>query len=55
MPIKVKKSLICNKCGKNFEAEINDAILPKDAELLKNPMCKKCRAIKKFKKILKSN
>ncbi len=40
MPIKCKKSLICNRCGKIFVAEFNDAILPKDAELLKT-LCAK--------------
>lgn len=53
MPIKCKKSLICNRCGKKFKAEFNDAILPKDAELLKSPICKKCQLINKLKETFK--
>lgn len=42
MPIKAEYELICKKCGKNFKIKMGDAIMPKDAIMLKNPLCKLC-------------
>lgn len=40
---KFKRKLICERCGKAFEVETGDAVLPETAKLFKNPLCLKCR------------
>lgn len=50
MPRKAKRELVCKECGKKFIVEMNDAIMPKDAELLENPICKICALKNKIKK-----
>lgn len=42
MPIKGEYELVCLKCGKKFTVVLNDAIMPKDAQFLEKPVCKKC-------------
>ena len=43
MPIKAEHELVCLKCGKKFTVVLNDAVMPKDAQLLEKPVCKKCK------------
>lgn len=50
MPVKSKRELVCSKCGKKFAVEMGDAIMPKDAEMLKNPICKICKLKIRIKK-----
>lgn len=50
MPAKSKRELICSKCCKKFAAEMGDEIMPKDAEMLKNPICKICKLKSRIKK-----
>lgn len=50
MPIKSKRDLICKNCGKSFTIKLNDAIMPKDLEILSAPLCKKCELLFKLSK-----
>lgn len=47
MPFQSKRELVCKRCGKRFTVTMGDAIMPKDAQLLENPICPKCKAITK--------
>ena len=43
------KELTCEKCGKVFTHEFNDAIMPKDRELMEHPVCLKCQIKQRMK------
>ena len=43
--------LICSNCGVQFKYELNDAIKPIDMQMLRHPMCRKCRTFEKLKKV----
>jgi len=47
MPIRAKRDLTCKKCGKPFSVMMNDAVMPEEVELLRNPICKKCSKTKR--------
>lgn len=46
MPIKAKRELICERCGKKLLVECNDAITIEDLKKLDNRLCLKCKIIK---------
>lgn len=48
--LRYKKKLTCEKCGRVFFEHIGDCIMPKTAELLTHPKCRKCRLIWKLTK-----
>lgn len=50
MPIRAKRELICEKCGKKFSVTLGDAIMPDEQKLLENPICPKCKIFKKIQK-----
>ena len=50
MPIRVKRNFVCPKCGKKITVVMNDAIMPRDAEFMNNPLCKICRIKSKISK-----
>ena len=50
MPIKAKRDVVCSKCGKKFTVVLNDAIMPKDAGKVINPLCRICSFKNKLKK-----
>ncbi len=39
-------TLTCRKCGKVFSYKVGDAVMPKDTEFIKHPLCIKCRALR---------
>ncbi len=36
-------TLTCKKCGRQFTYTCTDAVMPKDAQMMKKPVCRKCR------------
>lgn len=49
MPIKSKRELICQRCGKVFIVECGDNITVKDLRRLSNRLCLKCKILSIFK------
>ncbi len=45
---KLKIQLVCERCGKSFEIESADAVMPETVKLIKNPLCLKCRIKVRF-------
>jgi hypothetical protein len=46
---KITARLTCLNCGRTFVYECSDAIMPKDLQILRHPLCLKCRIINAVK------
>jgi hypothetical protein len=46
MPIKGKREVTCEKCGKKFIVVCNDALTLDDLKKLNNKLCIKCRIMR---------
>lgn len=48
MPIKSKRELFCERCGKRFFVECGDNITIDDLKRLNDRLCLKCKIIRKI-------
>lgn len=49
MPIKSRKELVCQRCGKTYVVEINDNVTVEELKKLNNKVCMKCKIINAIK------